>query len=70
MQLLQGASLWQRLPYWLQGAFIGSLLVLPLAFAIELGVALARVKIKGRLHRLVAFGLGIAMAYAAFTYRP
>jgi len=70
VQLLQGGSIWQRLPYWLQGAFIGALVVLPLAFAIEVGVALARVKVKGRMHRIVAFALGIAMAYAAFTARP
>ncbi len=67
VQLLQGGSIWQRLPYWLQGAFIGALFILPLAFVIEVGVALARVKVKGRMHRIVAFALAIAIAYSAFT---
>ncbi len=67
VQLLQGGSIWERLPYWGQGAFIGSLVVLPLAFAIEVLVALARVKVKGRMHRILAFALAIAIAYAAFT---
>ncbi len=67
LQLLHGASFWQRLPYWLQGAFVGALVVLPFAFVMELGVAMARVKVKGRVHRLVAFALGFAIAYSAFT---
>lgn len=70
IELLQGASFWQRLPYFLQGAFVGALVVLPLAFALEVGVALARVKVRGRRHRIVAFALGMAMAYAAFTAPP
>jgi hypothetical protein len=70
VQLLHGGSTWQRLPYWLQGAFIGALVVLPVAFVVEVGVALARVKVKGRMHRIVAFAAGIAMAYAAFTTGP
>lgn len=70
VQLLQGGSIWQRLPYWLQGAFIGALVVLPLAFVIEVGVALAHVKVRGRRHRIVAFALAVAMAYAAFTSTP
>jgi len=70
VELLQGASFWQRLPYFLQGAFVGALVVLPLAFALEVGVALARVKMKGRRHRIVAFALGSAIAYAAFTASP
>ncbi len=67
LQLLHGGGFWQRLPYWLQGAFVGALIVLPLAFILELGVAMARVKVKGRVHRLVAFALGFAIAYCAFT---
>jgi hypothetical protein len=70
VQLMQGHSLWERLPYWLQGAFAGALVVVPLAFVVEVGVALARVKVKGRRHRIVAFALALAMAYAAFTAAP
>jgi hypothetical protein len=70
VQLLQGGSPWERLPYFLQGAFVGALVVLPLAFALEVGVALAHVKVRGRRHRIVAFALAIAMAYAAFTATP
>lgn len=70
VELLQGASFWQRLPYFLQGAFVGALVVLPLAFALEVGVALARVKMKGRRHRMVAFALAVVIAYAAFTATP
>jgi len=68
VQLLQGHSLWERAPYFLQGAFVGALIVVPLAFVMELGVALARVQFRGRRHRLVAFALGTAIAYAAFTW--
>jgi len=68
VELLQGHSLWERAPYFLQGAFVGALIVVPLAFVVELGVALARVQFRGRRHRLVAFALGTAIAYAAFTW--
>ncbi len=67
LQLLQGHGLWEPLPYWLQGAFVGSMIVLPFALVIEVGVALARVKVRGRVHRIVAFALGIAIAYSALT---
>jgi len=70
LQLLQGGSIWERLPYWLQGAFVGALVVVPLAFVLEVGVALARVKVRGRIHRIIAFALGFVMAYAAFTATP
>jgi len=68
IQLLQGHSLWERLPYVLQGAFIGALLVVPFAFLMELGVALARVQFRGRRHRMVAFALGAFIAYTAFSW--
>ncbi len=67
VQLLQGHGLVERLPYWLQGAFLGSLIVLPVAFVLEVGVALARVTVRGRRHRIIFFALAIAMAYAGFT---
>ncbi len=67
VRLLQGDSFWQRLPYWLQGAFIGALVVVAFALVVEVGVAMARVKVRGRVHRIVAFGLGLAIAWAAFT---
>ncbi len=68
VQLLQGHSLWERAPYFLQGAFVGALIVVPLAFVVELSVAMARVQFRGRRHRLIAFALGTAIAYSAFTW--
>jgi hypothetical protein len=67
VQLLQGGSDWQRLPYWLQGAFVGALLVVPFALVLEVGIALVRLKVRGRLFRLTAFALGILLAQAAFS---
>jgi hypothetical protein len=37
--LLHGQSLWTRLPVWLQGAFIGGLVLLPAAFLVQVGAA-------------------------------
>lgn len=70
VQLLQGHSIWEPAPYWLQGAFVGALVVVPLAFVIELGVALAHVRVRGRRHRLLAFALGTVIAYSGFTAEP
>jgi hypothetical protein len=70
VRLLQGGSDWQPLPYWLQGAFVGALLVVPFALVIEVGVALARLKVRGRVFRIAAFALGVLLAQAAFTAPP
>ncbi len=67
LQLFEGGSFWTPLPYWLQGAFVGSMIVVPLAFVVEVGVALARVKVRDRLYRIVAFALAFIIAYSAFT---
>jgi hypothetical protein len=68
VQLMQGHSLWERAPYFLQGTFVGALILVPLAFVFELGLAMARVQLRGRRHRLIAFALGAAIAYSAFTW--
>jgi hypothetical protein len=67
LQLLQGRSPWERLPFWLQGAFVGTLVLVPLAFAVELATALAVLRVRGRLHRIVAFALQALIAYYAWT---
>lgn len=67
VEMLHGDSLWSALPRYLQGAFVGALVVVPLALVVEVGVALARVKVRGRLHRIVAFALGVLIAYSAIT---
>jgi hypothetical protein len=66
-QLFHGRSFWEPLPYWSQGAFLGSMVVVPLGLVIEVGVALARVKVRGRLYRIVAFALAFIIAYSAFA---
>jgi hypothetical protein len=68
VELFQGHSLWERAPYFLQGAFVGALVVLPFAFVMELGVAMARVQFHGRRHRMIAFALGAFIAYCALTW--
>jgi len=65
--LLHGHGFWQSLPYWLQGAFLGSFVILPLALVAELGVALARLVLGKRIGWILAFGLALWIAYNGFT---
>jgi hypothetical protein len=68
VQMIQhgsGGSPWSDLPYWVQGQFVGALVLVPFAFVMDVGVSLARVKVRGRMHRIVAFALGFMMAQAA-----
>jgi hypothetical protein len=39
--LLHGQSLWTRLPFWLQGTFVGGLVLLPCALLVQVGAAVA-----------------------------
>ena len=61
--LLNGHAEWQRLPYALQGAFVGALLLTPLAFARELIVSMQVLKLQGHLRWMVVFGLGAWIAF-------
>jgi hypothetical protein len=65
VQMLRGHAFYEGLPYWLQGSFVGALVVVPLAFVVEVVVALAVLRVRGRLHRLVAFALAALIAYYA-----
>lgn len=40
--LFRGGSLWHRLPFWLQGPFVGALVLIPIAIVVELARGLAR----------------------------
>jgi len=66
-RLLQGGADWQRLPYWLQGTVVGALGIVPLALVVEVTLAMARLKVRGRLFRVAAFALGVVLAQAGVT---
>ncbi len=64
--LFQGGALWQRLPRWLQGSFVGALVLLPVAILAQLGrlVGTLRRKQPVRLlvHQTVALVMALVMA--------
>lgn len=62
--LLNGQSEWTRLPAALRGAYLGAMLLTPLAFARELVVSMQVLKLTGHLRWMVVFGL---MAWVAFN---
>jgi len=64
--LLHGESLWERLPFWLQGGFVGAVIVVPVAVLIQLASVTSRI----RTGQLLAWGrqvsaLGLCAAVAA-----
>ena len=61
-ELLSGHSEWARLPGALQGAFVGAVLLTPLAFVRELIVSMQVLKLQGHLRWMVVFGLGAWIA--------
>jgi hypothetical protein len=63
--LLRGHSEWQRVPYWLQGAFLGAAVLTPLAFARELVVSMRVLALRGNLRWMVVFFLGAWIAFNA-----
>lgn len=69
--LFQGESLWRRLPYWLQGAFIGTLVAVPLAMVAAIVDAMKRLRAAdGRgwgLQQSLALGLATVMAVSGLT---
>jgi hypothetical protein len=60
--LLSGHGEWARLPGVLQGAYIGAVLLTPLAFARELIVSMQVLRLQGHLRWMVVFGLGAWIA--------
>ena len=63
--LLTGHAEWHPLPQSLQGAYIGAILLTPLAFARELIVSMRILKLTGHLRWMVVFGLGAWIAFNA-----
>ena len=67
--LLDGGGFWEGVPFWLQGGFVGVLVVVPAALLMLLITGLLRVRGKqlwGWGFKLVAFGLGLLLALEAF----
>jgi hypothetical protein len=65
--LMHGHGQWSRLPYWGQGALVGSLGLVPAAFVRELGVSMAKVRLTGYLRWMLIFALGAWIAINAVT---
>jgi len=64
-ELLHGHSEWRRAPYWLQGAYLGAVVLAPLAFARELIVSMRVIALRGYLRWMVVFFLGAWIAINA-----
>jgi hypothetical protein len=64
--LFQGGAVWERLPRWLQGTTLGSLLLVPLAILAQLGGIVAHLRRRlpvGRLvHETTALVMAVVMA--------
>lgn len=65
--LQHGRGFWQRLPLWLQGPFVGGLVLIPVALVWEIGLALMRLVIKGRRALIVLLALGLWIAWLGAT---
>jgi hypothetical protein len=68
--LLHGASLWMRLPFWLQGAFVGAIIMTPaglLARGADVIKSSAGDSRSWNLSQVVALGLSILIAVPAVT---
>jgi hypothetical protein len=66
--LFHGASLWTRLPIWLQGATVGALFLVPVALLLEIAAGLRRITRPERTEiafKAMALGLGLAITFAA-----
>jgi transglutaminase-like putative cysteine protease len=64
--LFQGGALWQRLPRWLQGSFIGALLLLPASILVQVARLVGSVRRKQPvgvlLHQTTALVMSLVMA--------
>ncbi len=66
--LFHGASQWTRLPFWLQGATVGSLFLVPLALLLEIVTGLRRItraKISEFAFKVMALGMSLVITVAA-----
>jgi transglutaminase-like putative cysteine protease len=66
--LFHGGSLWTRLPFWLQGAFVGGLVLAPLALLLQIGSVLRQIAGAKRAEftfRAIALCMGLLIAVAA-----
>ena len=72
VQLFHGGSEWSRLPFWLQGATVGTLFVIPLAIILELVNTIAHKdgKLSGWLVHAVMLGVCLAIAIMAVRAVP
>ena len=72
--LFHGGSFWTRVPRWLQGAFVGGLVMVPLAIAAHLFVVMRNARISGFTAWLVfqptALLLALTMALSGYTGLP
>ena len=62
LDLINGHSEWQRLPYWLQGAYIGAVVIPPVAFTRELILSMKVAAFRGYLRWMVVFALATWIA--------
>ncbi|MBI4461487.1 MAG: serine/threonine protein kinase, partial [Acidobacteria bacterium] len=68
--LYHGASLWSRLPFWLQGAFIGTVLILPAALLFLIVNRLLRFREaqpRSWAYKVLFLALSLAMSLGALT---
>ena len=67
--LLEGGGFWEGVPFWLQGGFVGVLVIMPAALLALLITGLVRVRGKqlwGWGFKILAIGLGLLLALEAF----
>lgn len=74
-ELFRGQSFWMRLPFWLQGAFVGGLVVLPLGLVVQMiqnGLSSRRRTGSSGwgLQRAVALALSLLMTISGVTTSP
>jgi hypothetical protein len=62
-ELLTGHGFWLRLPWWLQGTWLGAFVVLPAAFLREVGASIARLEAGPYLRWMLVFALGCWLAF-------
>jgi Transglutaminase-like superfamily len=66
--LFHGGSQWTRLPFWLQGATVGALFLVPLALLLEIVTGLRQItrdKISDLAFKVVALGMSLVITVAA-----
>ena len=68
--LQHGQGFWPRLPYWLQGPFVGAFVLIPMAIVWEIGLALVRLVVRGRLALILLLAIGLCIAWLGATVAP